>query len=273
MASPLNACVGWNGTFLPACDRCGVGRHPDAVGRADRRWSRPVPRPPADPLHASRGLSPQIQPHPLPRVMRSNSPPAHSSSEEHDRLRARTEADNAAAAGGRLDLQDLVADLRRQLERRNSPSIGSPIAFGPSSERFAGPTHTGSASSRRVRRRESRQIRTPMTWYQRRKRLACPASRLTRATATNLEVVRRAGGDRPGRHRSPARVLWRGAGRAGEPSRRYDYRPAALFADHCGSVTRCPTVRAGGTLPPVARPPLPASHCTPVVRAAGLPDW
>ena len=111
------------------------------------RWSRPEPRPPADPLHAS-GLSRKIQPPSPPlRVIDPTLRPTPSS-EEHDRLRARTGSRQRPPAG------DAVTGFAGSRRRPASPTPSrqqltidrlTRIAFGPSSERFAGPTHTGSA--------------------------------------------------------------------------------------------------------------------------------
>ncbi len=176
------------------------------------------------------------------------------------------EADNARLRATVTGLQDLVADLRRQLERQQlTIDRLTRIAFGPSSERFAGPTHTGSAPS--SPESSSSRIETdPNT-----------DDVVSAAETAGLPRRGRHGRRRPTSELSVERVVIdlgdtekpcpccgevRVRVGLSEPSRRYDYRPAAVFIRETVRVSyACRRCERAGRSPSLRVRRCHPSHC------------
>lgn len=178
------------------------------------------------------------------------------------------DADNARLRATVAELRDLVADLRRQLDRQQlAIDRLTKTAFGRSSERLPGPTLADPPSPADRPRSEGD---TPLS------RPASPPATLPRR---GRHGRRRPSPDLPVERvvidLSDAEKVCPCCGqervRVGlsEPSRRHDYRPAAVFVRETVRVSyACRRCERSGSDPRFARPPLPPE---PLPRSSAAP--
>ena len=186
------------------------------------------------------------------------------------------EADNARLRATVTGLQDLVADLRRQLERQQlTIDRLTHIAFGRSSERFAGPTHPGSAPS--SPESSSSRIETDPNTDD----VVSKAEETAGLPRRGRHGRRRPTSELPvervvidlGDTEKPCPCCGEVRVRVGlsEPSRRYDYRPAAVFIRETVRVSyACRRCERAGRSPQFVRRPLPPESLPRSSAAAGL---
>ena len=185
------------------------------------------------------------------------------------------ESDNAHLRATVAELRDRVADLRRQLDRQQvAIDRLTKLAFGRSSERLPGPTlfdaleppaDTPSSSTDTMMSVPSQTPPEPPAPSRRPgrhgRRTASPDLRVER------EVIDLSDAEKPCPCCGETRL------RVGlsEPSRRHDYRPAAVFIRESVRVSyACRRCETGGHDPQFARPPLPPEPIPRSSVAAGL---
>jgi transposase len=185
------------------------------------------------------------------------------------------EAENAHLRATVAELRDLVADLRRQLDRQQvTLDRLTKIAFGRSTERLPGPTlfdafepPAGTAPSHDTAAADTALSPPPDPSPGRQRNGRHGRRKPSPDLPVEPEVIDLADAEKACPCCGEIRV------RIGlsEPSRRHDYRPAAVFIRETRRVSyACRSCEQAGSDPQFARPPLPPEPIPRSSVAAGL---